>query len=227
MPALKRAPARPSRVQPCAVVRKTDPAVVFETARRYLMRTDPRLVDVIKRTGRQRPNFGERDPFDALVSAVISQQLSTKAAATIRGRVLALVPSLTPDALLAIPVPDLRTAGLSGQKAAYLRDLAERVIDGRLDLAHLETLTDDEVIEPIVAVKGFGRWTAQMFLIFSLGRPDVFPHGDFGVRVALRNLYGLPDLPNREQSLAIAEPWRPYASVAAWYCWRSLENGEG
>ena len=211
MPALKRAPARPSRVQPCAVVRKTDPAVVFETARRYLMRTDPRLVDVIKRTGRQRPNFGERDPFDALVSAVISQQLSTKAAATIRGRVLA------------IPVPDLRTAGLSGQKAAYLRDLAERVIDGRLDLAHLETLTDDEVIEAIVAVKGFGRWTAQMFLMFSLHRPDILPTGDLGIVKGFQNVLGMKTRPSIRTMERAAKVWQPYRSIASWYLWRTLE----
>ncbi len=223
MPAMKRAPARSSRVQPRAVVRKTAPAEVFETARRYLMRTDPRLVDVIKRTGHQRPNFGERDPFDALVSAVISQQLSTKAAATIRGRVLALVPSLTPDALLAIPVPDLRTAGLSGQKAAYLRDLAERVIDGRLDLAHLETLTDDEVIEAIVAVKGFGRWTAQMFLMFSLHRPDVLPTGDLGIVKGFQNVLGMKSRPSIRTMERAAKVWQPYRSIASWYLWRTLE----
>lgn len=223
MPAIKRAPARPTRVQPRAVVRKSDPAEVFETARRYLMRTDPRLVDVIKRTGRQRPNFGERDPFDALVSAVISQQLSTKAAATIRGRVLALVPRLTPEALLAIPVPDLRTAGLSGQKAAYLRDLAERVIDGRLDLAHLETLTDDEVIEAIVAVKGFGRWTAQMFLMFSLHRPDVLPTGDLGIVKGFQNVLGMKSRPSIRTMERAAKVWQPYRSIACWYLWRTLE----
>ncbi len=223
MPALKRTPARPSRVQPRAVVRRTDPAEVFETARRYLMRKDPRLADVIKRTGRQRPNFSERDPFDALVSAVISQQLSTKAAATIRARVLALVPTLTPEVLLTIPVPDLRTAGLSGQKAAYLRDLAERVIDGRLDLAHLETLTDDEVIEAIVAVKGFGRWTAQMFLMFSLHRPDVLPTGDLGIVKGFQNVLGMKSRPSIRTMERAAKVWQPYRSIASWYLWRTLE----
>jgi len=223
MPAPKRAPARPSRVQPRAAVRKTDPAKVFETARRYLMRKDPRLVEVIKRTGRQRPNFSDRDPFDALVSAVISQQLSTKAAATIRARVLALVPRLTPEALLAIPVPDLRTAGLSGQKAAYLRDLSERVIDGRLDLAHLETLTDDEVIEAIVAVKGFGRWTAQMFLMFSLHRPDVLPTGDLGIVKGFQNVLGMKSRPSIRTMERAAKVWQPYRSIASWYLWRTLE----
>jgi len=187
------------------------------------MRTDPRLVDVIKRTGRQRPNFGERDPFDALVSAVISQQLSTKAAATIRGRVLALMPRLTPAALLAIPVPDLRTAGLSGQKAAYLRDLAERVIDGRLDLAHLETLTDDEVIEAIVAVKGFGRWTAQMFLMFSLHRQDILPTGDLGIVKGFQNVLEMKSRPSVRTMERAAKVWQPYRSIASWYLWRTLE----
>jgi DNA-3-methyladenine glycosylase II len=223
MPAPKRAPARPSRVQPRAAVRRTDPAAVFEKARRYLMRTDPRLAEVIKQTGRQRPNFADRDPFDALVSAVISQQLSTKAAATIRARVLALVPRLTPEALLAIPVPDLRTAGLSGQKAAYLRDLSERVIDGRLDLAHLETLTDDEVIEAIVAVKGFGRWTAQMFLMFSLHRPDVLPTGDLGIVKGFQNVLGMKSRPSIRTMERAAKVWQPYRSIASWYLWRTLE----
>jgi DNA-3-methyladenine glycosylase II len=196
---------------------------VFETARRYLMRKDPRLAEVIKRTGRQRPNFADRDPFDALVSAVISQQLSTKAAATIRARVLALMPSQTPQALLAIPVPDLRTAGLSGQKAAYLRDLAERVIDGRLDLAHLETLTDEEVIEAIVAVKGFGRWTAQMFLMFSLHRPDVLPTGDLGIVKGFQNVLEMKSRPSIRTMERVAKQWQPYRSIASWYLWRTLE----
>jgi DNA-3-methyladenine glycosylase II len=223
MPAIKTVPVRPSRVQPREVVRKTDPAEVFEKARRHLMRTDPRLVEVIKKTGRQRPNFSERDPFDALVSAVISQQLSTKAAATIRGRVLALMPTQTPEALLALPVADLRTAGLSGQKAAYLRDLAERVMDGRLDLAHLESLTDEEVIEAIVAVKGFGRWTAQMFLMFCLHRPDVLPTGDLGIVKGFQNVLGMKTRPSIRTMERAAKVWQPYRSIASWYLWRTLE----
>lgn len=187
------------------------------------MRTDPRLAEVIKRTGRVRPSFTERDPFDSLVGAVISQQLSTKAAATIRARVLALMPQLTPKSLLAVPVSDLRAAGLSGQKAAYLRDLAERVLDGRLDLHRLRDLTDEEVIEVIVAVKGFGRWTAQMFLMFSLHRPDVLPTGDLGIVKGFQNVLGMKSRPSVRTMERTAKLWQPYRSVACWYLWRTLE----
>lgn len=204
-------------------VRTSDPAAVFETGRRYLMRQDPRLAEVIKRTGRLRPDFSRRDPFEALVRAVISQQLSTKAADTIRGRVIALMPALTPEALLGLPVADLRAAGLSGQKVAYLRDLSERVTDGRLDLHHLRRLTDDEVIEAIVAVKGFGRWTAQMFLMFSLHRPDVLPTGDLGIVKGMQNVLGMKRRPAVRTMERAARPWQPYRSVACWYLWRTLE----
>jgi len=204
-------------------VRTPDPAEVFETGRRYLMRQDPRLAEVIRRTGRLRPDFSRRDPFEALVRAVISQQLSTKAADTIRGRVVALMPGLTPEALLDLPVADLRAAGLSGQKVAYLRDLSERVIDGRLDLHHLRRLTDDEVIEAIVAVKGFGRWTAQMFLMFSLHRPDVLPTGDLGIVKGMQNVLGMKSRPAVRTMERAARPWQPYRSVACWYLWRTLE----
>lgn len=204
-------------------VRTSDPAAVFETGRRYLMRQDPRLAEVIKRTGRLRPDFSRRDPFEALVRAVISQQLSTKAADTIRGRVIALMPALTPEALLGLPVADLRAAGLSGQKVAYLRDLSERVTDGRLDLHHLRRLTDDEVIEAIIAVKGFGRWTAQMFLMFSLHRPDVLPTGDLGIVKGMQNVLGMKRRPAVRTMERAARPWQPYRSVACWYLWRTLE----
>lgn len=204
-------------------VRTSDPAAVFETGRCYLMRQDPRLAEVIKRTGRLRPDFSRRDPFEALVRAVISQQLSTKAADTIRGRVIALMPALTPEALLGLPVADLRAAGLSGQKVAYLRDLSERVTDGRLDLHHLRRLTDDEVIEAIIAVKGFGRWTAQMFLMFSLHRPDVLPTGDLGIVKGMQNVLGMKRRPAVRTMERAARPWQPYRSVACWYLWRTLE----
>jgi DNA-3-methyladenine glycosylase II len=113
--------------------------------------------------------------------------------------------------------------GVSPQKSGYLLDLADGVMSGEVRLDRMSRMPDDEVIEALVQVKGIGIWTAQMFLIFSLGRPDVFPHDDLGVRSAIRNLYGLDDLPTKEVSHKIATPWRPYASVASWYCWRSLE----
>lgn len=223
MAATTPAPTRPSRVQPRAATRNPDRAEAFEKARRYLMRTDPRLAEVIKRTGKLRPSFTDRDPFDSLVGAVVSQQLSTKAAATIRGRVLALMPRLTPHALLSIPVADLCAAGLSGQKAAYLRDLAERVVDGRLDLHRLGELTDEEVIDVIVAVKGFGRWTAQMFLMFSLHRLDVLPTGDLGIVKGFQNVLGMKTRPSVRTMERASKQWQPYRSVASWYLWRTLE----
>ena len=120
--------------------------------------------------------------------------------------------------------PDqLRSVGLSPQKASYVADLVRKVNDGTVDLRQIGRLSDEQVIEQLVQVKGIGRWTAQMFLIFSLGRLDVFPHDDLGVRSAIRDNYGLADLPDKETALTIAEPWRPYASVASWYCWQSLD----
>lgn len=118
---------------------------------------------------------------------------------------------------------EMRLCGISPQKAKYLHDLAEHVSSGRLPLHRLGRLSDDEIIERLVAVKGIGRWTGQMFLMFSLGRPDILPHDDLGVRSAMRRLYDLPDMPNREKIDEIAAPWRPFATVACWYLWRSLE----
>lgn len=187
------------------------------------MKADPRLREVIKQTGARRPHFDKRHPFDALVRAVISQQLSTKAADTIRGRVLALMPVLTPEALLALPVADLRAAGLSGQKVAYLRDLSERVIDGRLDIHALHRLSDEEVIEVIVAVKGFGRWTAQMFLMFCLHRPDVLPTGDLGIVKGCQHVLGMKRRPSVRTMERAAKAWQPYRSIACWYLWRTFE----
>jgi DNA-3-methyladenine glycosylase II len=199
------------------------PKETFEAGRRHLMKQDPRLAEFIRRTGRLRPAFDKREPFEALVRAVISQQLSTKAADTIRGRVFGLMPGLTPEALLAVPVADLRVAGLSGQKTAYLRDLSERVADGRLDLQSLRRLSDEEVIEAIVAVKGFGRWTAQMFLMFCLHRPDVLPTGDLGIVKGFQNVLGMKGRPSVRTMERAAKVWQPYRSVACWYLWRTLE----
>jgi DNA-3-methyladenine glycosylase II len=127
----------------------------------------------------------------------------------------------------ALSTQQLRAAGLSPQKTSYLHDLAAKVRDGTVRLDRVHRMSDEEVIAELIQVKGIGVWTAQMFLMFSLGRPDVFPHDDLGIRAALRKLYGLADLPRREESLAIAEPWRPYATIACWYCWRSLDLRNG
>lgn len=202
---------------------KTDPRATFERARRRLIAADPRLAEVIRRAGRQRPDFTPREPLAALVRALVSQQLSTKAADTIHKRVLVLVPSLTAQNLLRVSPADLRAAGLSGQKVSYLRDLAERVDDGRLDLHSLHRMSDDEVIEAIVAVKGFGRWSAQMFLMFCLHRPNVLPTGDLGIVKGMQIVLGMKRRPAVRTMERAAEAWQPYRSIACWYVWRSLE----
>ncbi len=195
----------------------------FERARRTLMARDPRLAQVIRRTGRVRPDFEPRDPLAALVRALVSQQLSTKAANTIHGRVIKLLPSLSATHLLKARTADLRAAGLSGQKVAYLKDLAAHVADGRLDLASLYKKSDEEVIKAIVAVKGFGVWSAQMFLMFCLHRPDILSTGDLGIVKGMQRVLGMKSRPAERTMQRAAEPWRPYRSIACWYVWRSLE----
>jgi DNA-3-methyladenine glycosylase II len=196
----------------------------FERARRALMRRDPRLSALMKRVGPcLLPDARTRHPFAALVRAVISQQLSGKAAATIHDRVVALVggmDGLNPASLLAADPVALRAAGLSRQKISYLRDLSAHVSDGRLDLAALEDQSDEEVIAAITAVKGFGRWSAEMFLMFRLNRPDVFPVDDLGIVKGVQKLFGMKSRPKPSTMARLAEPWRPYRSVAAWYLWR-------
>lgn len=202
---------------------KTDPRATFERARRALLAADPRLAEVIKRTGRHRPDFTPREPLAALVRALVSQQLSTKAADTIHKRVLQLMPSLSAENILRVSPADLRAAGLSNQKVAYLRDLAERVVDGRLDLSSLRNMSDEEVIEAIMAVKGFGRWSAQMFLMFCLHRPDVLPTGDLGIVKGMQGVLGMKRRPAVRTMERAAQAWQPYRTIACWYVWRSLE----
>jgi DNA-3-methyladenine glycosylase II len=125
--------------------------------------------------------------------------------------------------LARVSLDQLRSVGLSPQKASYVADLARKVNGGTVDLRQVGRLSDERIVEQLTQVRGIGRWTAQMFLIFSLGRLDVFPHDDLGVRVAIRNHYGLADLPDKQTALAIAARWRPYATVASWYCWRTLD----
>lgn len=168
----------------------------------------------------------ERDRFGMLVRSIVSQQISTSAARSIRARLEALVApdKITPENLAALSRDELRSAGISPQKAGYLHDLAQKALDGTLRLARIGRLSDEEVIRELIQVKGIGRWTAEMFLIFHLGRPDVLPVDDYGVRAAVRNLYGLAELPDRAEVVSLAQPWRPYASIASWYLWRSLEG---
>jgi DNA-3-methyladenine glycosylase II len=200
----------------------------YARARRVLMRHDPVLGGVIKRIGacglaeRQR-----KDHLTALVGAIVSQQLSTKAAATIFGRLVALFPGDQipgADGIAAQADAALRGVGLSGQKVGYLRDLCARMSDGRLQLDELDELPDEVVIERLVSVKGFGRWTAEMFLMFRLHRPDVLPVGDLGIVNAVQRLYRLRKRPDPKRLLKIGEAWRPYRSVACWYLWQSLRE---
>ncbi len=196
----------------------------FARARRILMRRDPRLGAVIKRVGRCALADGRtHEPFAGLVRVIMSQQLSGKAAETIFGRVAALVggrDGLTPDTVRALNVAALRAAGVSRPKIAYLYDLADHVGDGRLDLHALDGHPDEEVIARITAVKGLGRWSAEMFLMFRLNRPDILPVGDLGIVKGMQTLFGMKRRPAERTMIRLAEPWRPYRSVASWYLWR-------
>jgi len=167
-----------------------------------------------------------KEAYGALVRAIAGQQLSTKAAATIYSRLLDLYDGKVPkpEQLIETDPEELRGVGLSYRKAEYLRDLAEHVVDGRLELDRFGEMEDDEVIEELTAVKGLGVWTAHMFLMFHLRRPDVLPVGDLGIRNAVRDLFELEDVPDVEQLTSIAEPWRPYRTLACLYLWRSLDN---
>jgi DNA-3-methyladenine glycosylase II len=189
-----------------------------------LRAADPAMKAIIDAVGPYTLRF-ERDRFAMLVRSIVSQQISTSAARAIRKRLqdLAGPTGLTAANLVRFRMDELRSVGLSPQKASYVADLAAKVNNGTVDLRRLGRLPDERVVEQLTQVKGIGCWTAQMFLIFSLGRPDVLPHDDLGVRTAIRDRYGLAELPDKATSHAIAAPWRPYASVASWYCWRSLD----
>jgi len=190
------------------------------------MRRDPVLAAIIRTHGAC--SLGEaRDRFDhfaMLVRAIVFQQLSTKAATTIHGRLLAATANgMTPAALAALTDGQLRTAGISKQKASYLRDLCEKVAAGVVPLDAVDTMADEEVIIALTQVKGIGRWTAEMFLIFRLQRPDVLPVGDLGLLTAIQKVYNLRKKPTPARMLKLGEAWRPYRSIACWYLWRSLD----
>jgi DNA-3-methyladenine glycosylase II len=193
----------------------------FHRARRHLSRRDPVLRRLIAAVGpcTLRP---EPDGFRSLVRAIISQMISTKAAQSIFAKLQASLgrKKLTPASILSLDEATLRGVGLSGTKARGLLDLAERVRSGVLPLARFPELSDDEVIRHLMVVRGIGRWTAEMFLIFSLGRLDVWAVDDFGLRAGVQAHFGLEGLPDRATMRAVAERWRPYRSVASWYLWR-------
>lgn len=196
-----------------------------------LERSDPVIAGLVGRLGRlsfetRRRGRPQADSYGTLLRSVVGQQLSAKAAATIYDRVLSLFDGTTPspEQLLAVEVTDLRATGLSGRKVEYVRDLAAHVLSGELELDRLGELSDEEVIAEITAVRGFGVWSAQMFLMFGLERPDVLPTGDLGIRRAVQIEYQLDELPDADELTRIAQPWRPQRTLACIYLWESLHN---
>jgi DNA-3-methyladenine glycosylase II len=212
----RKRPVRASR-RAVAALRESDPVM-------------SRLIDehaeVVRRDlARERPG----DAYGALVRSIVGQQLSTRAAATIYGRVLELFGghTPTPEQLLGADPAEIRAAGLSNAKVAYLRSLAEHVEDGELELERLPDLPDEEVVAQLTAIKGVGEWTTDMFLMFHLGRPDILPVGDQGIRRAVMVQYRLRKLPDPKRIQKIAKPWRPYRTLACLYLWSSLDNTPG
>jgi DNA-3-methyladenine glycosylase II len=189
----------------------------------HLKKSDAILASIIARVGPCKMAY--RDPtFEMLARAIVFQQLSTKAARTIYGRLEeAAGGALTPESIQNLSVGEMRRAGLSRQKLGYIRDLAEHALSGKVDFALLPGMSDEEVIAALTDIKGVGVWTAHMFLLFSLRRPNVLPIGDLGVRMAIQRAYRKRKMPTPKQVEQIAKGWHPYCSYAAWYLWRSLE----
>ena len=194
-------------------------------AARALSWVDPALGRMIRRIGPYRPII-TLDPFNALIASIVSQQISMSAADAVRRKLLAMCPGgrFTPPAILARSEDELRAGGLSRQKAAYVRDVAAHFADGRLSARRLRAMNDEEVVAATTRVKGVGRWTAEMLMMFCLERPDVWPVDDLGLRKAVRNFLCLSEMPDAEIMQLTGEAWRPYRTYASWYLWRSLEG---
>jgi DNA-3-methyladenine glycosylase II len=189
----------------------------------HLKKCDPVLAAIIEQVGPYRMNYDE-PAFASLAEAIVYQQLHGKAAATIFKRLtdVAGLP-LKPEGILKLSETQMRSAGLSKQKLSYLRDLSAKTQSGEVQFSHFPDLSDEEVIEQLISIKGIGRWTAHMFLMFSLRRPNVLPTGDLGIQMAMRKHYRKRKLPKPAQMEKIAKCWEPYRSVACWYLWRSMD----
>lgn len=198
-----------------------------KVAAEYLTKADPTLAPVVKKYGlcTMRPH---KNYYQELVESIISQQLSVKAGASIVKKFIALFGDTfpSPEAILKKNVDELRTAGLSRAKATYVRDLAQHVVDAKIKFDHLDSLTNDQIIKELTAVKGIGEWTVHMFLMFCMGRMDVLATGDLGIKNGIWKLYGFDHLPTPQEVQAIADKnnWHPYESIACWYVWQSLDN---
>lgn len=200
---------------------------MHRSAVRHLRRADPVLAEVVARHGPHRFELRTGGShFDAIARAIVSQQLSVKAAATIHGRFRALYEDAggAPEAVARIPEKRLREAGLSWQKISYIQDLARRVTSGELELDRIDEMSDDELVARLTAVKGVGTWTAQMFLMFRLGRSDVLPVLDLGIQKAIQRAYRLRKRPSARQMEKIGRAWAPFRTIACWYLWRSLDQ---
>ncbi|MBI4084729.1 MAG: DNA-3-methyladenine glycosylase 2 family protein [Candidatus Levybacteria bacterium] len=191
----------------------------------HLKKQDPVLADVIAKIPLLERRIVGSNYFLDLVETIISQQLSIKAADTIWGRFQALFPKkgITPEAVMQMDTERIRTAGISYQKISYIKDLATKTAESGIIFEQFEIMTDEKIITELVKVKGIGQWTAEMFLMFNMGRPDVFSYGDLGIRKAIQRLYNFKKEPTQKQADKISEKWRPYRTIACRYLWRSLE----
>jgi DNA-3-methyladenine glycosylase II len=193
---------------------------------RYLSKVDPQLGILIRTIGKYSIKI-RANAFQSLVELIIYQQLTGSAANVIYGRFIKYYNNVMPTPREIISTSDIELkskVGLSSKKVQYLKDLSARVVEQKLDLDLLSTMSDEEVINQLIQVKGIGRWTAETFLIFCLGRPDVLPVTDLGIRKAMQKVYSIPELPKPAEMLAIAQPWRPHRTVATWYLWKSLSK---
>ena len=196
----------------------------LESVGARLVRLDPAFASIVQAAGPFAPRPSTGDAFNALTRSIVYQQLAGRAAAAIHGRYVALFEGLpTPATVLAAPVEALRGVGLSRAKAAAILDLAAKCADGTVPLTELPAMPDDDVVARLSVVRGVGRWTAEMFLLFDLRRPDIWPVGDYGVRKGWARLHGVDEPPVPRELMALGEALRPHRSAAAWYCWRAVD----